>query len=316
MHCTRTKPHLTVLALSLVILIASPSPARADSRDGQTAGPLDLLGISGFGCRCSQIRDDDSGQWNWVFLSEPTVSALDPDGPGFGRLEAGDVIVAVDGVLITTPEGGERFSRITDGEVVELTLRRDDTLVYERIFPEARERATAPFPRVVVSPSIPNIERLTESLKALSRVMPELQAMPAMPAMPEMPAMPALPEIPPMPEMPAFPDLDIDTRPLGWFGIGISFSGSMYQRGVDGERTRWNFDDPPKVRSVDPDGPADNAGLRRGDVLTHIDGVPLDSAEGGQRFSDVRPGQAVTWTVRRHGSTRTVEVVAEDRPED
>ena len=110
-------------------------------------------------------------------------------------------------------------------------------------------------------------------------------------------------------------DLKIDTRPLGWFGIGLSFSGSMRQRAGTDEMPLWDFDAAPKVNTLDSDGPAARAGLRRGDVLTHIDGVRLDSAEGGRLFSEVQPGQVISWTVRRRGATLTIPIAAEERPE-
>ena len=69
-----------------------------------------------------------------------------------------------------------------------------------------------------------------------------------------------------------------------------------------------------RVVSVESDGPADQIGLKRGDVLTHIDGLHLDGRKGEKRFSAVEPGQTVTWTVRRHGVKRAIVMVAEERP--
>lgn len=321
MQRTRMSYHRTALALGLILALGPLTPCRAEPQVQRLSGPLGLLGISGFSCRCSQVREDDAERWRWVFLSEPTIDGVDPDGPGSGKLREGDVIVAVDGMLITTHEGARRFSEIESGRTVELTLRRGALTVHERVVPDERGGSTELTINLESPGTAHLLERLSESLRRLERVMPEISALPEVPALPELPALPEMPSIKAIAELPDLEglgnlvDIDIDTRPLGWFGIGISFSGSMYHRGAEDERPRWKFDDPPKVRSVDPDGPADHAGLRPGDVLTHIDGAPLDSAEGARRFSDVRPGQAVTWTVRRHGSTREITVVAEERPE-
>ena len=59
---------------------------------------------------------------------------------------------------------------------------------------------------------------------------------------------------------------------------------------------------------------ADRAGLKKGDKLTQIDGVRIDSNKGGRRFSEVEPGQMVTWTYKRNGKSNDVEMTAEKRP--
>ena len=104
MYDRRRKQQRAGWVLVLAVLLAVPSSARESAEVGELSGPLGLLGISSFSCRCSQILDDDSGRWRWVFVSEPTVDGIAPDGPADGRLEEGDVIVAVDGMLITTQE--------------------------------------------------------------------------------------------------------------------------------------------------------------------------------------------------------------------
>jgi serine protease DegS len=64
-----------------------------------------------------------------------------------------------------------------------------------------------------------------------------------------------------------------------------------------------------------PDSPAHRAGLQSGDLLTHIDGVRLDTKKGGGIFSKVVPGQSVEFEVERDGWTRDVVIVAEERPQ-
>ncbi len=102
-------------------------------------------------------------------------------------------------------------------------------------------------------------------------------------------------------------------QPLGWLGMAIDCeqcSVNMMPR-----RGSMSFRQPPAVYSVDSDGPAVRAGIRRGDTLTAIDGVDLTDPAGGRAFAAVEPGQHVTLTVRRDGRERRVPLVAVARPD-
>jgi hypothetical protein len=65
---------------------------------------------------------------------------------------------------------------------------------------------------------------------------------------------------------------------------------------------------------VEAGSPAERAGLRMGDELVRIDGVPLHTSAGGHRFGSVRPGQTVRWTYRRGDRELTVPVRATEPP--
>jgi hypothetical protein len=313
MHSTRSSLIRLAAILVLPLVAAAQTPAAASE---SFSGPLDLLGIARFECRCSQTRESGSDTWLWLFVSEPTIGALDPDGPSQGKLRAGDVIVAVDGWLITTRGGGERFSQISPDEPVEITVRRGGIERRERIVPRVREEGDdAPELEQLDTPLTVKLAELSEALAELALVSPELDELSELGELPALPELPTLIGLSELGKLSLLGDLKIDTRPLGWFGFGLSFSGSMRQRAGADEPPLWDFDAPPKVRSLAADGPAARAGLRRGDVLTHIDGVRLDSEEGGRLFSEVQPGQVIDWTVRRRGASLTIPIVAEERPE-
>jgi hypothetical protein len=89
--------------------------------------------------------------------------------------------------------------------------------------------------------------------------------------------------------------------PSGWLGFGLSCEKCTIQWNKEEDRSEWTFENPPEIYSVDPGSPADKAGMRRGDILTHIDDIPLDSDKGSQRFSTIKPGDEVTWTYERDG---------------
>lgn len=101
--------------------------------------------------------------------------------------------------------------------------------------------------------------------------------------------------------------------PLGWLGMGLECEDcSVTETGV---RRSWRFRRLPMVLTVDVDGPAHRAGLRRGDTLTAIDGIDLTTSEGGRAFAQVEPGQRVTLTMRRAGRDTRIPLVAVARPD-
>ncbi len=63
------------------------------------------------------------------------------------------------------------------------------------------------------------------------------------------------------------------------------------------------------VRSVTPGSAAERAGIRRGDVIRKVDGMPLaDSGRLSESLSDKEPGDAVKLTLARDGSEMVLEV--------
>jgi hypothetical protein len=77
----------------------------------------------------------------------------------------------------------------------------------------------------------------------------------------------------------------------------------------------WVFGSRPRVYSVETGSPAARAGIQRGDVITHINGISLLTPKGGQLFGATRPGQVVRWTLLRDGRTRYAVARAAERPE-
>ena len=125
----------TKIAAALVALFLSASSGvMAQERqfaEGQQLGAcgehqvaVGELGIKGLGCGpCTQTQRD--GKWIWRFDAEPEVLEIEEDGPADGKLESGDEIVSVNGLLITSAEGGDRWSNVEPGETVSLVVRRD-----------------------------------------------------------------------------------------------------------------------------------------------------------------------------------------------
>ncbi|MGH7631269.1 MAG: PDZ domain-containing protein [Gemmatimonadales bacterium] len=77
-----------------------------------------------------------------------------------------------------------------------------------------------------------------------------------------------------------------------------------------------------RIAEVVEGGPAEGAGLRAGDVITHWNGTALTSGEGrdpGHRLlrmaRRLAPGDTVKLDYRRGNETRTASVVADDMPQ-
>ena len=144
---------------------------------------------------------------------------------------------------------------------------------------------------------------------------PEATSPPTPPVPPEAPMVetPA-PPTPPVSDM-EVPEAPRFILPRGWFGFGLQCEECTAKSGRGDAPAVWRFGTLPRVYSVDLGGPAARAGIRRGDTITHINGISLLSPEGGRRFGATRAGDMVRWTISRDGASRTVVARAELRPE-
>ncbi len=256
------------------------------------------LGIEGLECNCS-FSVTRSGEMEWHFRSEPVIRGVREGGVADGKLRAGDVITGIDDVLITTSEGGRRFANVRPGQRVTLMVRRNERIA--RVHVVAGSRCEALPALVPGEPFVP-----AEPAEPL-----ELEVAEPVPA-PE-PVEGVAVDVEPLPGPELVPGVPLrHAWPAGWFGFGISCSCSV-RAGAAGAPPVWRFHEPPEVYSVESGSPAESAGLRRGDVVLEIDGVPLTSDEGGARFGTVRAGQTVTFKYRRGGRTDEVTMTALER---
>jgi putative serine protease PepD len=71
-----------------------------------------------------------------------------------------------------------------------------------------------------------------------------------------------------------------------------------------------------RIGCVVSGAPADNAGLKAGDVITGVDGQTISGADAlTSNIGSRAPGEKVTLTIDRNGSTKTVQVTLGTRPQ-
>jgi S1-C subfamily serine protease len=119
---------MTTMARRWMAAAALALAARAAEAQtcGGGVGRTATLGIGLLQCvggSCSVNARDGAGRAH-DFSTEPRVWRLDAGGPSAGVLRDGDQILAVDGALITTRDGGRRLANLRAGVPVALRIRR------------------------------------------------------------------------------------------------------------------------------------------------------------------------------------------------
>ncbi|HAH06577.1 MAG TPA: peptidase [Elusimicrobia bacterium] len=99
--------------------------------------------------------------------------------------------------------------------------------------------------------------------------------------------------------------------PLGWLGVEAAPVDDLIMR-------RFNLPsaDGVIVSAVMPGGPAQEAGLRRGDAIVALDGKPVQSPQDlVARITRIRPGTQVPLGIVRKGAAQTLSVRIGKRPD-
>ena len=208
------------------------------------------------------------------FSTEPRIRGIQPGGPAAGKLRDGDILISIDGVLITTREGGRRLANLTPEKPVTLRIRRGGQEMDVAVVPGLG----CNMPRLAVlggpKTTTPAIQR------GQTRPFPG----------------------PPSPRYLRPAPAPVD------FGMEIDCGGCGWRFTPDGVVVFQTLE-PPVVVSVEPDGPAAEAGLRPGDILLKVDGQAFRLPAGGERLGGLQPGDAVILQIGRGGSLRSVEIV-------
>jgi S1-C subfamily serine protease len=297
-----------LVAGGLLLALAGPLNGQVEvCPDGLP--PRGAMGISSFECTNCTMTTDGSER-TWDFSSEPIVQTVTPGSPVYGKIRPGDAIVAVDGHLITTGEGGRRFGNMVPGREVSVVVRTGNREKTVAVIPEPECRRGGTHAEAPAVPAVPAVPSTPDAAPAagvsVGVGVPRAAVAPRADAAPATGVAVAAGPVP----RPTYTLL-----PSGWFGFGIQCTNCRWSVEEETGLSEWEFSASPEISSVQDGSPAAAAGLRRGDVLLEIDGEPLVSEKGGQRFGSVEPGQQVTWTYRRGGETRTTTATAGQRPD-
>lgn len=129
---------------------APPIPAVPPMPPAPPAPPRVLpQGWFGFGVRCEECefsfhRDDRAGTEHSVvrFAEPPEVWSVEPGTPAHrAGMRNGDRLLRIDGVSLTTREGGRRFAAVRPGQAVTWTYERDGETFRSRMTASRRPDA-------------------------------------------------------------------------------------------------------------------------------------------------------------------------------
>jgi len=276
------------IPLALVFAMVIAAPAAAQTADGRCAAKdaVGFIGISGIECNCtigSRNADD------WAFRTEPRITSLEMTSRAGNILRTGDVITHINGHLITTREGARAMATIKPGQAVVLTVRRNGEILKFALTAEASCPGDARLG--IYAPSLPqgSPPRAYVATPAPTPRAAYPGAMPKPSAQPAVAAMRA-------------------ASARGSFGFGLMCSGNC---AINVEKDgALHFSEPPEVYSIERGSGADRAGIRRGDLITHVNGQSITSKEGGRIFGTAKPGATLRFTIRRGGNSRTVSLTA------
>jgi hypothetical protein len=310
------------------------------------------LGILQLKCDCTLRVDTEDRFRSFRFRTDPVVMRIESGSPADGRLRPGDYITHIDGERLRSTGGAERFAEIRPGQDVALTIWRDGITSVVRLkasgvsWDDNRVLGTlapvGPAPGVRLetwdngavgviaavpatpSPSVRPGAAVRAAAPGVWATTPEVPQEPAeAPPAPRAPRAARAPSVTPaVPARPATPPPGVwavvpDGRanPSGWFGFSFRCTDCGWARRSDDSNPVWESEEAPELSMISRGGPAERAGLMRGDRLTHIDGYPVTRPEGSRRLGSVKPGQTVRLRVLRDGKPLIRSLTLGERPE-
>lgn len=293
--------------------VAGAQPA-GDSCAGSVVGTLGILDMDCGRSGCAvTFRGPEPGSdaWKpeWSFTVEPRITRITPDSPADGVLQVGDRIVAVDGFLITTEEGGRRFANLAANSTVTIRYRRGGRTRDAALRAVARCGPGLEGGPSISPPSMPTTVQDSMHGRVVVWNGPGILFQTWTTADGRQTVM-------------TLPGLELGVHASGGSAdieipesrYGMNFACGPCSSTMTNRRRVWRFSNPIEVVGVEEGGPAEAAGLRVGDRITHLNGARIDSQRGGEVFSSVQPGVPVELTVvAPDGAERTTTLVPRER---
>jgi len=300
----------------------------ADCPQGLEQGSLGVTGLDCVG-ECTLTIRGDGRERSWFFSTEPKILGVERDGPAQGILRAGDFLVAIDGIPITTREGGRRYANLQPGEEVMVRFRRGrDGRTGEAEIRVAADCLDAPAPVVgvvarVAPPTEPAPDRppraravaVVPDVSVAIGVAPQIRVTSRVRVIDgDTVVVGAVPLARLAGRAPNLVGLFGDVSPTGHLGIGFLCRECGTRTDEETGEMISFFSGALEVTAVDRGGPADEVGIVRGDLIKAIDGQLIESDEGGRAFTDIKPGEEVRLTVvKRNGRELKVVVLPEEK---
>ena len=270
------------------------APSRAFAQLCPEGAPVSAtIGIGAYQCITSHGCSISADQHE--FGTEPSILKIDPSGPAAGLLKDGDVLVAVDGRLITTRAGGARIAKLSAGVPITLRIRRNGQEADVRVTP-VRGCDTASL--TVLSPKEDGRSvsgdvsegrmgvGIHDDVMSVAKRMARGTSAPAALARVEF-------------------GMDLDCGECGW----------QMRDGALVFRTAR----PVVVLRVEPGGPAARAGLAGDDLILEVNRLPITDDRAARLMGTLESGQSIELTVWRRGETKTMRVApraADTRPRE
>ncbi len=281
--------------LALASFLATPSVAgeKDEQKDEKTVRELKLVTGSG-GHLGVALAEVDAKTVERLKLPEERgalVREVSPDGPAAkAGVEVDDVIVRFQGDSIESVAQLVRRVRETPpGRKVTLEVIRDGAT--QKVIATLDEREGSDFNVKVPHVDVPHVE------------IPHIE----------------MPNLPEMPEMPAFRFRGLRDCPgCPWGGEG-RWAHAPRRLGLEYQEIHGQLAEFFKVKgergvlvtSVDPDGPAAQAGLKAGDVLLKIDDEEIQSGRDlREEIADIGAGDVVAVNVLRDGRPLDLKITA------
>lgn len=316
----------TITFLAMAAMPAAPIAAQQcpDDRPPYPSIGVERFQCTGGSCSVNRVQGDT---YRHTFSVEPIViQTRTRDSRGDDVME-GDVIVSVEGALITSREGGLRLGSLLIGEESDIQVRRKGRLVNLEVVPEP----SCELPRLTVSSGLPLLlaGELATGLRA-QLVNQQLTAVRLQETQEEAVSRAALlgnylttlanrTELTPPVEF----GIELSCGDCAWTRSGVAWGRNVaiVSHAADTTRTplrrymRFVTDEFPVIRAVERDGPADVAGVQIGDIILTVAGMPITSREAGELLGEIEAGNPVTLELRRGNQIVSIDIVPREATE-